>query len=254
MNYFETGHDKNIANFEDLISRCTGFGAPYNPSLNAIKIANMNTLRTNCLNAMASLYTTKTALTNAVNNRNAVFDPLHTFATRVMSALKACGVSDAIIKDATTINRKIQGQRAKAIEEETNLQLQKNIDPNEPPVEQPKNISVSQLSFDSMIEHYSKLINLLASIPAYNPNENELKVSGLNTLLASMKAVNTAVITATTNVMNARINRNNLLYKKPSGLFDVAMECKSYVKSVFGSKSAEYKQVSSIQFKRLIKV
>ena len=28
----ETGHNKNVTNFETLIIACTGFGTPYNPS------------------------------------------------------------------------------------------------------------------------------------------------------------------------------------------------------------------------------
>jgi len=32
----ETGHAKNVANFEDLISFCTGYGTAYNPSKAAI--------------------------------------------------------------------------------------------------------------------------------------------------------------------------------------------------------------------------
>jgi hypothetical protein len=247
-NYSEIGHAKNVANFEDLINRCVGFGVPYNPSLNAIKIANMNTLRTNALNALNSSISAHTAYTNAVDNRQLIFEPLQKMGTRIISALKACGASDAIIKDALTINRKIQGKRAKPIKEVENIEIQAIPNPNDPPVEVPKNVSVSQLSFDSMIEHYSKLIDLLASVVAYNPNENELKVVGLNTLLASMKTSNTAVITATTNYINARINRDNLIYAKNTGVVEVAQDSKDYVKSVYGTISPQYKQVSSIKF------
>ena len=42
----ETGHAKNVANFEDLISFCTGYGAPYNPSKASIKLAALGTKRT----------------------------------------------------------------------------------------------------------------------------------------------------------------------------------------------------------------
>lgn len=35
----ETGHAKNVATFEDLITFCTGYGTPYNPSKAALKIA-----------------------------------------------------------------------------------------------------------------------------------------------------------------------------------------------------------------------
>lgn len=34
----ETGHAKNIANFQDLISFCQGYGASYNPTKESLKI------------------------------------------------------------------------------------------------------------------------------------------------------------------------------------------------------------------------
>ena len=34
----ETGHAKNVANFQDLISFCEGHGAIYNPSKESLKI------------------------------------------------------------------------------------------------------------------------------------------------------------------------------------------------------------------------
>lgn len=37
----ETGHAKNVANFQDLISFCTGYGATYNPSKAALSVANL---------------------------------------------------------------------------------------------------------------------------------------------------------------------------------------------------------------------
>ena len=249
-NFSEVGHAKNVANFEDLISLCTGFGVTYNPSQNAIKIANMNTLRTNALNALNNTISMRTAYVNAVDNRQAIFDPLQKMATRIIAALKASGASDAIVKDALTINRKIQGKRAKPIKEVENVQIQAIPNPNNPTPVEPVHVSVSQLSFDSMIEHYTKLINLLSSVPVYNPNENDLKIAGLNALLTSMNTSNTAVITATTNFINARINRDNLIYGKNAGVVDVAMEAKSYVKSVYGTQSPQYKQVSGIKFTR----
>jgi len=47
----ETGHDINVANLEDLISCCTGYGAAYNPSKAGLKITALQTLQTNARNA-----------------------------------------------------------------------------------------------------------------------------------------------------------------------------------------------------------
>ncbi len=49
----ETGHAKNVATFETLISFCTGYGATYAPSRNALKVANMQTQLTAAQAAIA---------------------------------------------------------------------------------------------------------------------------------------------------------------------------------------------------------
>jgi hypothetical protein len=72
-------------------------------------------------------------------------------------------------------------------------------------------ISSSQLSFDNRIDNLDKLINLLGSIPEYNPNETELQVASLTTLLEDLRTKNDAAIDATTPLSNARIARNNIL-------------------------------------------
>ncbi len=252
--FIEVGHAKNVANFEDLISFCTGYGAAYNPFLNAIKLAQLNTLKTSANNAIASVQTTFTAHKNATNNREIAFEPLKKLTTRVLAALKACGANDQTMADALTINHKIQGT-GKQTKADTviNTSSTNAVVPNPTPdPNAPKEISNSQQSFDSKIEFFSKLIDLLTSIPAYTPNENELKLTGLNATLLNMKTTNTAVINAYTAWSNARILRNDTLYKKITGLVDISVEVKSYVKSLFGATSAQYKQVSALKFKRHI--
>jgi len=72
----------------------------------------------------------------------------------------------------------------------------------------------------------------------------------LQTLLAELKAKNTGVINTYTAYSNARIDRNKVLYTDNTGLVDLALEVKKYVKSVFGAGSPQYKQVSGIKFKK----
>lgn len=247
--FSEVGHEKNVANFEDLISYCTAYGVTYNPNLNAIKVANMNTLKTNADTAIANVSIANTAYKNATNAREIVFIPVKKLATRIVSALKASGATPQTMKDAFAINNKIQGKRAKPIVDPLAAKI---INPNDPPV--PANsvqISVSQQSYDSKVEYFGKMIDLLTSLPLYNPNEVDLKLTALNALLGDMKLNNTAVITAKTNLSNSRIIRNTVLYKLVTGLVDIADESKSYVKSVFGATSPQYKQVRKVKFKRM---
>lgn len=238
----ETGNAKNAANFEDLISFCTGYGGQYNPSKATLQIANLTTLHSNALTSIAKVNGSKIIFTNATNARQAAFEPLKKLCTKIVNALDATDATDKLVKDAKTINNKIQGKRAGEKPKQATTPGSEAADD--------KSISVSQQSFDSLIENFSKLIDLVSTEPTYTPNETELQISTLQTNLGNLKTTNTTVVNAYTNYSNNRITRDNILYAAKSGLVDVALEVKKYVKSVFGATSPQFKQVSKLEFKR----
>lgn len=241
----ETGHAKNVANFEDLISFCTGYGIAYNPAKNSIKLTALNTLFTSAKSSLTAINTALPPWTNAINARDIVFAPLNKLITRVVNAAAASNVSKQVIADVKTIARKLQGKRGSD-------KLPTIVDdPNTPEDESQKSISASQMSFDQRIENMDKLIQLLASQSGYAPNETDLKVATLTTLLADMRTKNTAAINPLTPLSNARIARNTILYATGTGLIDIAGEVKKYVKSVFGGTSPQYKQVSGLKFTKV---
>ncbi|MFN0202627.1 MAG: hypothetical protein ACKVTZ_13975 [Bacteroidia bacterium] len=259
----ETGHAINVANFEDLISYCTGYGATYNPSKVALQIPNLITLRTTAQGNIQSINANGTNLVNAINARQLAFDPIKPLATRIVNALAATDASDELVKDAQTINRKIQGARKSTATTPDPVPPVPPVppippvppapitDPTNPtpvPTPTPTQISVSQQSYDSLLENFNKLIALVASEPTYTPNEVDLQVATLTAQSATLGVTNTNVINATTNLSNARIARNATLYAAKTGLYDIAQEVKKYVKSVFGAASEQYKQVSKIKF------
>lgn len=237
----ETGHAKNVANFEELIGFCNGYGASYNPSKASIKIAALQTLLTNAQNALAALKSAKTEFDNTTNDREIAFEPLKKLSTKIVNALAATDAVQQTIDDANTVNFKIQGQRvtAKAVAQPTKE--------GEKPVE-PTNISVSQQSYDSQVDNFAKLIETLSAEPLYTPNEADLQVASLNALLADLKSKNTSVIDATTKLSNARIERDKVLYAESTGLYDIAQAVKQYVKSLFGATSPQFGQVGGIKF------
>ena len=107
----ETGHAKNVANFEDLISFCTGYGAVYNPTKAAIQLAALNTLRTTAQSSITTVVSASTSFINVTNARQLVFAPIKPLSTRIGNALSATDASSEMIDDAKTINRKIQRAR-----------------------------------------------------------------------------------------------------------------------------------------------
>jgi len=239
----EAGHAKNVANFDELISFVTSYGATYNPSKAGIKLAALQALAANAKNTIGAVNTALPAYSNAVSARDAAFAPLSKLMTRVSNAIKATDTTEQVDKSAKALIRKLQGTRAtpKKTEEE---KAAAKADGN-----QIKEVSSSQMSYDNRLNNLDKLIKLLASIPLYAPNEVELKVATLTALYNDLKAKNAAVVAATTPLSNARIARNDLLYKPNTGLVDIALDTKTYIKSLFGATSPQYKQISGLKFK-----
>jgi hypothetical protein len=239
----ETGHAKNVANLDELVSFVSGYGAAYNPSKASIKLTTLQTLSTSAKNAISAVNTALPAYSNAVAAREVAFEPLNKLITRVMNALKATDTTDQVVESVKTLVRKIQGTRAtaKKTDEEKKALAAEGKEVRE--------ISSSQLSYDSRLDNFDKLIKLLTSVTLYAPNEAELKVTYLTTLYNDLKTKNAAVVNAATPLSNSRLARNEVFNKANTGLVDSAADTKSYIKSLYGASSPQYKQVSKLVFK-----
>ena len=238
----ETGHAKNVANFEKLIAETSAFGETFNPSKATLKLTALNTQLATAKAAIAAVNSAEPAYKNAVSARDAAFAPLSKLITRINNALKASDTTVQEDESALTLVRKLQGRRATA---------KKTEDEKKAAAAEGKEIveiSSSQMSFDSRLDNFDKLIKLLSSIPAYAPNEADLKVEALTALYNDLKAKNMAVINAETPLSTARIARNEVLYKQNTGIVDISVDVKNYVKSVFGATSPQYKLISNLKF------
>jgi len=238
----ETGHAKNVANFDDLISFVLGYGTDYNPSKPSIKSDSLQTLSGYAKKAIDGVNAALPAYSNAVAAREAAFAPLSKMVTRALNALKATDTSDQVDDSAKTLARKIQGKRATS--KKTEAEKKAESEAGKEIVE----ISSSQMSYDSRLDNLDKFIKLLASVSLYAPNEEDLKVTSLTALYNNLKTKNIAVVNATVPLNNARISRNEILYKENTGLVDIAIDTKTYIKSVFGATSPQFKQISKLQF------
>jgi hypothetical protein len=238
----ESGHPVNVTNFEKLKISCESYGDSYNPSKESLKLPAIGALYTATINSVAALEELNAARKNATTARASAFKPVDELITRVGNALKASDTTAEVDATAQSIIRKIKGQRAtpKKTEEQKKAAAEKGIVTNE--------ISVSQMSYDSRVDNLGKLTTMLSAIPPYNPNENDLKTSTLIALYNDLKAKNTAVVMAETQLSKARIARNEIMYKPITGLVDIAADVKTYVKSVFGATSPQYKQITGLKF------
>lgn len=236
----EVGHAKNVANFEELIVSCQSFDTEYNPVNDLIKIPQLQSLHIAAQQSIDKVHSFRSTLIIKTNQRQTEFSDLKPLATRIINALIASGADKLAVNDAKTINRKIQGKPSTPKTNE-----------NEPGQETKRAISTSQQSYDKQIDHFSSIIELLSQIPQYTPNEVELQITSLRAKLEQMQTVNTQHINDYTDLSKILIERNHTLYNPLTGLVAIAKLVKQYVKSVFGAKSPQYRQISDIQFRKV---
>lgn len=238
----EKGHAKNLFQFDDLLNYVAGYGTVYNPAKALIKASALTALATSARTALTNCNTALAAFTTAKNTRKLAFEPLNKLTTRVLSSIKASDTSSLTDESVNSLVRKMQGRRASAkkTDEEIAAAKAEGIETKEH--------SSSQMSFENRLENFDKLIKLLANTPAYAPNEEDLKVTALTTLYNNLRTTVTATAAAYAVLKNARIDRNEIFYSENTGLVAVAAEVKLYVKSIFGSSSPKFKEISKIRF------
>lgn len=232
---YETGNAKNVANLQKLIEQVTVYTA-YNPPVDNLKIANLNTLYTNSLNAVTEVEEKRNANKNAIHTRQQAYLNLKSTSTRIINQLEILGLSEGVLAQAKSLNNLIQGSKKKKKEVDTETGEEK------------KTASTSRQSYTQLADNFSKILQLLATIPTYNPNLEELK-------LVNLTAYHTTLVESTKNVditeaeLNTKlIERNNILYKNGTGLYTIAQNVKKYVKSIYGATSPEYSNISKIKF------
>lgn len=264
----ETGHAKNVANCEKMITFCTSYGALYQPTNERIQLPNMQQLLQEARESMVQVTESLTAYNIAKNARKEAFEELPDLSTRVLSALAVSDVSDKTLKDARGMVRKIKGIRVSKKEKASTAAapvatLDASADlPDEMASAtetesttatengngRKRQRSSSQTSFDQRIEHMARFLSLLRNEPGYKPNEPELQVSTLEQYLETMRQTNSEMIRREVELSNARLRRDRLLYAPKTGIYDVALDVKLYLKAAFGAKSSQYKQVSGLKF------
>jgi hypothetical protein len=241
----DTGHAKNVANFETLIAYLTGYGAVYNPSNANIQLTSLTEKATAAKTITEQVHDAAAKNSNAIAIRDLAFQPLKKLSTRIVNAIKASDVAQQVIDNAITHNRKIQGQRAsiKLTEEEKQKLAASGTVVNQ--------VSASQQSFDSQLDTFDKQIKLLATIPSYAPNEVELQQVTLTTLYNDLLQKNRDVVSKTSELSTFRLNRNKIMYDANTGIVALALDAKNYSKSLFGVSTPQYKQISGIPFKAI---
>ena len=231
----EVGHAKNVANLQKLTEQVTVYTL-YNPPVENLTLVSLQALYTTASTKLTEVEDKRLANKNAIALRQTAFENLKPTCTKIINHLEILGLQQGTIDQAKSLNRLLQGGQ------------KKTTTPPEEGKEIPKTISTSRQSYTQQTENFGILLQLLATIPTYAPNEDDLKLVNLNiykdTLVSSTQAVD-----QTEAELNAKlIERDQILYADGTGLYSIAQNVKKYVKSLYGATSPEYTNVSAIKF------
>ncbi|REC53012.1 hypothetical protein DRF62_14565 [Chryseobacterium piscium] len=231
----EVGHAKNVANLQKITQQVTTYSL-YNPPVENITVANLQALYTTAAAKLTEVEDKRNANKNAIITRQTAFENLKSTCTKIVNLLEILGLPQGTLDQAKSLNRSIQGG------------TKKTTIPPEEGKEAPKTTSTSRQSFTQQAENFGILLQLLATLPSYTPNEEDLKLDNLTTYHASLMSATQAVDQTEAELNTKLIERDKILYVEGTGLYTIAQNIKKYVKSLYGATSPEYTNVSAIEF------
>jgi len=238
-----SGPGTNVTNLKTLIAIILGFGERYNPINALISLKALQALYLLGLSAVNAVDAVQPANTNAKNARTEAFDLLDKLTTRIGNAFKSIVASEPAREHVRSMILVIQRGRVNPKKEKTPVE-----DPNAEPITGKENAS-HKSGYDKQLENFYKLIQYLASFPAYKPNEADLTVAGLSAFYNELTVKNQLVTDTQTELNKARIVRINVLDHPVTGLVVLAKASKSYISSVYGPRSPEYKPITKLKFR-----
>jgi Uncharacterized protein conserved in bacteria (DUF2225) len=244
MAYNETGHAKNVANFNELILAISSLGAVYQPPVEVLKVAVLLNQKTELEKALQAVNNAVSNYKNAIYARQQGFEKMNTLASRITAMLAVLGVDAKMQAEAKSLSRKISG--SKTAKKTTTPEVSTN--PTETPAVESKTVSTSQQSFDQRRSNFDRLLALLQSQPSYAPNEEDIKLANLQTYHSELGKANDQAIQTERELIKARQQRDDLLYTEQSGAVAIAFRIKEYIKSIYGANTNEYKRIAGIKF------
>lgn len=238
----ETGHNKNVANFETVIIILTNLGAAYAPPQALILLAALQQLHADAQAALTEVDAAQAAKTVAVDEAQAEFEDLQKYAVNIKRQAEVEVNDPAFTADLQTIINEFHPPGRK-----TGLP----DDPLTPGIDESKtSASQSQQSRDNQIAYLADISALLKTNSVYKALGTPYATTAIDAKITSLTAKNNA-LTAAVAALGTKIDtRDTLLYTDQSGLTDRVILIKKYVLLTFGKDSAAYQQLSALEFRK----
>lgn len=238
----------NLTNADELIDRVSSFGPKYNPVPVAFTIAGLTQLKTSAETLVNNAKTAENVWKNSTSARSLIFDGADGLVTRAYNAYSISGATEQSIRQAESKVHAYRNERVsdKPTEEEKaaakaeGKELKTNVQHN--------------ATFDKKAENFGDFVDFLDNSGIYGPNEADISIAGLTARHEEMKSNNKICSQNAIELDKARMLRDTVMFSKGTGLVDVSLGVKTYVKSAFGITSVQYKSISGLKFKNIKKI
>lgn len=218
----ENVHVKNLANFDVLVAKISGFGKSYKPLKGGIQLEALTCVSHNAKAAISNVNLLLEQYVHTVAIREVAFETLKILNQSLFSTLKLI----------TTIN-------------ETEMYMlvgSSKIVYNQ---------FTSQQRYDYLLDNFCKVIKLLKVNPQYTPQQNELQIPKLEAFYAVLYLKNNEVKKSNALVSNACLIRNEVMYREAGGLVALAEIARTYIKYHYGLDSIQFKQISALIIRKI---
>lgn len=245
MSSNQTSIGSNLTNAEELIDRVSSFGPKYNPVPVAFTIPGLTQLKTSAETLVNNAKTAENVWKNSTSARSLVFDSADGLVTRAFNAYSISGASEQSIQQAESkvhVYRSIRVSEKPTAEEIATAkaegkELKTNVQHN--------------ATFEKRVENFGDFVDFLDNSGHYGPNETDISIAGLQAKHEEMKSNNKICSQNAIELDKARMLRDTVMFSKGTGLVDISMGVKKYVKSAFGATSVQYKSISYLKFRNI---
>jgi hypothetical protein len=237
MAYNESGHARNVANFDELVVVLGTFGNGYQPASPAIQLNALVDLQEKLKEALQRVNDANGVYRDKIYARQNAYEQMNALAMRIVNTMAGLGFESKILTQAKSTLSKIRGGGGK-----------KKKEVGEDGTTETKSISVSQMSFDQRKNNFSALVGLINAQATYTPNEADMQVVSLKKYIEGLQNFNQEAIVAEQNLIMARKERDSLLYADNVGVIALVQQIKAYTKGAFGTKHQSYERIKGLKF------
>ena len=237
----ESGVLNFIAGFQQVVTSVADLGSTYNPKPERLKTVNLQAslAQTNLL--QAEVVTNEGIYRNAISARQAIYEPIRKFATRINNAFAITDADPNLKATVKGITAKFRSSSNKSRATASAASEGSNTS------EMPRTHSTAQTGYDNLPGHLRRIIAIIETVPSYDPAESDLSLNSIKNMASTCDQANSRAMEAENRFNMARDRRDDFLYNKNTGLIAVTHEVKQYVKSAFGANSDVAKRIIAIR-------